>query len=213
MRRYGRCWVMNDSKASLKTQAGFTLIELLIAMAISAVLALLSYQAVHEVTQVKLLSDSKNERFSALQRAIWWMEQDFSQMAPRPVLDGLGSMRPSYLASENQVELTRIATYPSPYGESGLVRVGYVLEGTTLYRLVWPVLDRAPDTQPQKWVLLEGVNRFEIRQRDQNNQWQRFWPKTELDETPMKKLPGLVEIRLNYEGVGLIRRLFVGTDR
>ncbi|MBD3611728.1 MAG: type II secretion system minor pseudopilin GspJ [Hydrogenovibrio crunogenus] len=204
---------MSDSKITVKRQTGFTLIELLIAMAISAVLALLSYQAIHEVTQVKLTSDSKNERFSALQRAIWWMEQDFSQMAPRPVLDALGSMLPSYLASENQVELTRIATYPSPYGESGLVRVGYALEGETLYRLVWPVLDRAPDTQPQKWVLLEGVKRFEVRQQDQNRQWQRFWPQAELDETSMKKQPGLVEIRLDYEGVGLIRRLIVGADR
>ncbi|QBZ82241.1 Type II secretion system protein J [Hydrogenovibrio crunogenus] len=204
---------MSDSNTLIKRQAGFTLIELLVAMAIAAVLALLSYQAIHEVTQVKSTSDLKNERFSALQRAIWWMEQDFSQMVPRPVLDALGSKLPSYLAGENQVELTRIATYPSPYGESGLVRVGYVLEGQTLYRLVWPVLDRAPDTQPQKWVLLEGVNHFEVRQQDQNRQWQRFWPKAEIDETPMKKQPGLVEIRLDYEGVGMIRRLIVGVDR
>lgn len=204
---------MSNLPISLKPQAGFTLIELLIAMAISAVLALLSYQAIHEVTEVKSSSDAKNERFGALQRAVWWMEQDFSQMAPRPILDELGSMRPSYLAGENQVEFTRIATYPSPYGESGLVRVGYTLEGSTLYRLVWPVLDRAPDTQPQKWVLLEGVNRFQVRQRDQNKQWQRFWPKADLDEPSMKQQPGLVEIRLDYDGVGLIRRLIVGADR
>ncbi|PLA75570.1 type II secretion system protein GspJ [Hydrogenovibrio sp. SC-1] len=195
-------------------QAGFTLIELLVAMAISAILAILSYQAVNEVTQVKSRLEANNERFSALQRALWWMEQDFSQMTPRPVLDSLGSVLPSYQMQGQQVSLTRIATYPSPYGESGLVRVGYRLEGEVLYRRVWPVLDRAPDTQVQQWELLDGVKSFRIRQMDEKRQWQSYWPplRQETDGQPPPKLPGLVEIVLEYEGVGQVRRLIRGAD-
>jgi len=195
-------------------QAGFTLIELLVAMAISAILAVLSYQAVNEVTQVKSRLEANNERFSALQRALWWMEQDFSQMTPRPVLDSLGSVLPSYQMQDQQVSLTRIATYPSPYGESGLVRVGYRLEGEVLYRVVWPVLDRAPDTQVQQWELLDGVTAFQIHQMDEKQQWQSYWPplRQESDGQTAPKLPGLVEIVLEYDGVGQVRRLIRGAD-
>lgn len=205
---------MTETECHPHRQAGFTLIELLIAMAISAILAVLAYQAVNEVTQVKTRLDASNERFSALQRALWWMEQDFSQMTPRPVLDQLGSVLPSYRMQGQQVSFTRIATYPSPYGESGLVRVGYQLEGEVLYRLVWPVLDRAPDTQVQKWELLDGVTAFQIRQMDEKRQWQTYWPplRQETNGEQPPKLPGLVEIVLDYEGVGEVRRLIRGAD-
>lgn len=205
---------MKQPRSQRNRQAGFTLIELLVAMSISAILAVLSYQAVNEVTQVKSRLEANNERFSALQRALWWMEQDFSQMTPRPILDNLGSTLPSYQMQGQQVSLTRIATYPSPYGESGLVRVGYRLEGEVLYRLVWPVLDRAPDTQVQQWELLDGVTAFQIRQMDENQQWQPYWPplRQETEGKTVPKLPGLVEIVIEYEGVGEVRRLIRGAD-
>lgn len=193
----------------VKNQAGFTLIELLVAMSISAIIAVLAYQAVAEVTQVTQHTDEQTSRFSALQRAIWWMEQDFSQIAPRTVQDELGSSLPAYWVQPGRIELTRIALFPSPYGVSGLVRVGYGVEDKILYRLVWPVLDRAPNTEPQKIAVLSGVSQFEVRQLNAQKTWQANWPDGEQAAT---ELPGLVEIRLNYEGFGDVRRLILGVD-
>lgn len=216
-----------------QAQLGFTLIELLIALSISAVIAILSYQSISQVSQVKLQTQTHTEKFSSLQRTLWWMEQDFSQMVARSVQDTLGQNIPAYQARNNQVELTRIAVYPSPYGVSGLVRVGYALEEGTLYRIVWPVLDRAPDTEPKRLAVLEGVSDFHIRQLKQaqtpnasgnNNsgnsdnapsngtqtaEWLDDWPKSSKNLT---ELPGLVEIRFNYEGFGEVRRLVLGAD-
>lgn len=133
----------------------------------------------------------------------------FSQVAPRTVQDELGSSLPAYWVQPGRIELTRIALYPSPYGVSGLVRVGYGVEEKILYRLVWPVLDRAPNTQPQKIEVLSGVTQFEIRQLNAQKAWQINWPEGEQKPT---ELPGLVEIRFNYEGFGEVRRLILGVD-
>lgn len=193
-----------------RDQQGFTLIELLIAMAVSAVVAVLAYQAVDQVVTVKESSESSIERFQKVQRAIWWMEQDFTQMAPRTISDELGGTLPAYLNRSGQdVELTRIAIFPSPYGVSGLVRVGYLLEGETLYRLVWPVLDRAPDTEPLRLPILDKVVSFGVNQLSADGQWLSVWPQQQEQTT---LLPTLIEMRIEIEGLGEIRRLFPGVD-
>jgi general secretion pathway protein J len=190
-------------------QSGFTLIELLVAMAISAVIAVLAYQSIAEVTDVSQNLEGKSTEFADLQRAIWWIEQDFAQMAPRTVQDVLGSSLPAYWVQPDRVELTRIALYPSPYGISGLVRVAYSVDNKKLIRWVWPVLDRAPNTEPQKIEILDGVTQFEVRQLNAQKAWQTNWPEAEQSAT---ELPGLVEIRFNYAGFGDLRRLILGVD-
>lgn len=196
----------------MKRQAGFTLVEMLVALSISAVIAVMAYQSISEVTAVKTHTEKHSDAFSALQRAVWWMEQDFAQLAPRSVQDELGSRIPAYRNEINRVELTRLAAFPSPYGESGLVRVGYMLENETLFRLVWPVLDRAPDTQVQKWAVLEGVKGFSVRQMDAQKQWHDQWPIEVEGQDSLRMLPDLVEITLNLEGFGELKRFLVGVD-
>lgn len=200
---------LNRRSSELLCQSGFTVIELLVAMSISAIIAVLAYQSIAQVTQVTTRMDAKTADFAALQRAVWWMEQDFSQLTPRTVQDELGTNLPAYLVQPGRLEMTRIALYPSPYGISGLVRVGYQVEDKHLYRLVWPVLDRAPNTEPQKIDILSGVTQFEIRQLNAAKTWQNNWPE---EGQSALELPGLVEIRFNYEGFGEVRRLILGVD-
>ncbi len=191
-------------------QAGFTLIELLIAVAIASVIAVLSYQAIHQGVLIKENTDESVERFEAVQRTLWWMEQDFTQMAPRTVQDVLGSALPAFqLSYDYGAEMTRIAVYPSPYGVAGLVRIGYVLEDGVLYRQVWPVIDRAPDSEVERLPVLSDVARFDVRALNADNQWQEIWP--EADQ-PLTDLPKLIEVTLTLEDMGQIRRLFPGVD-
>lgn len=194
-----------------RQQGGFTLIELLIAMTVSAVIAVLAYQAVNQVVVVKAQTDSSVSRFEQIQRAVWWLEQDFTQLAPRSVTDENGAKLSAYQFDPYYgAQMTRIAEYPSPYGISGLVRVGYVLEDDTLYRVIWQVLDRAPDTQPEKLPVLERVKRFEVRQLDKNNQWKTSWPS---DPTKVSiELPRMIDILIELDDMGEIRRLLPGVD-
>lgn len=194
----------------MKRQAGFTLIELLIAVAISALIAVITYQAVNQAVTVKTVTDESVTRFESVQRAVWWMEQDFTQLAPRTVQDELGDAASAFLLTVDYgVEMTRIAVYPSPYGVAGLARVGYVLEGETLYRVAWPVLDRAPDSVAERMPILDKVKRFEIRALNANRQWQTVWPE---QEQALTDLPIMTEVVLELDDLGEIRRLFPGVD-
>lgn len=193
-----------------KRQAGFTLIELLIAMMIAAVIAVMAYQAISQVVGVKTHTDESGAQFDALQKAIWWLEQDLVQLAPRTVLDELGDVLPAmWVQADLVAEWSRFAAYPTPYGQAGLLRVGYVLEGESLYRLVWPVMDRAQDTQPKKIKLLSNVETFELRLLNAENQWQSLWPAM---DAPKAGLPKMIELTLSLKGMGQVRRLLTGVD-
>lgn len=212
-------------------QQGFTLIELLIALAVSAVIAALAYQAVNGMVKVQTGMQAHTERSAQVQRAFWWLEQDFIQMVPRAVLDGYGSSLPALqYRADLGVELTRAAQFATPNASGGLVRVGYVLQGDTLVRLVWPVLDRAPDTQPSKQVVLSGVKSMTVRflqnlpnASDSVEPWLALWPPTwtgdaantaELttSQAALTLLPTLVEVQIELDDLGLITRLFMGVD-
>lgn len=193
-------------------QAGFTLIELLIAIAVAAVIALLSYKSIDSAVRITQAYTQQTDEVAQLQRAVWWLEQDIMQMAPRPVLDELGSVMPAMILQSDRFEFTRIALYPTPHASGGLIRVAYVLEDQQLWRWVWRVLDRAPDSEPHKTLLLTQVNQFEIRLLDQKREWQNNWPVELVTTDQLTQLPGLVELNLNLEHVGDIRRLLLGVD-
>ncbi|AEG31767.1 type II secretion system minor pseudopilin GspJ [Thiomicrospira cyclica] len=190
-------------------QGGFTLIELLIAIAVSAVIALLAYQSITSAVRVNEAHQAQQSALNQLQRAIWWLEQDIMQMAPRPVLDELGSSLAAMQLQPNQLELTRIALYPTPVSSGGLVRVRYVLEDGQLVRLSWAVLDRAPDSQPRRQVLLDDVVDFKVRVLDSRQEWLEFWPA--IDQS-LETLPGLVEVELVLKKQGQLRRLLHGVE-
>lgn len=190
-------------------QSGFTLIELLIAIAVSAVIALLAYQSVDSAMRVTESHQAQQQKLTQLQRAIWWLEQDFMQMAPRPVLDELGSELAAMQLQPGRIEWTRIALYPSPVSSGGLVRVAYQVQDNRLERLSWSVLDRAPDSQPRTQILLEGVERLTVRVFGQEQAWFEFWPQP---NQPLEALPKLVEVELEIEKLGTVTRLLSGVD-
>ncbi len=196
--------------STLHKQSGFTLIELLIALSISAVISVIAYQSVSSVASLQSRTEQHAEQLQSLQRAMWWMEQDFIQLAPRTVQDGLGTVLPAFSYREDLgVELTRIAEFPTPYGSGGLLRVGYQLQEQVLYRLVWPVLDRAPDTQPVKTPVLQGVESFAVRLLNQQNSYVDSWPS---ESQALTALPKLTQVTLKLQDRGELSRLFMGAE-
>ncbi len=208
-----------------KRQQGFTLIELLIALAISAIISALAYQAINGVVKVQTNVNSHAERMAEIQRAVWWMEQDLIQLVPRGVQDGLGSTLSAYeYRADLGLEFTRIAELPTPRASGGLLRVGYQLKDDTLYRLTWPVIDRAPDSRPKKMAILTGVKRFELRMLNNKSQWVTSWP-LDVDlsglpsgliggESAPKKmpLPKMTEVTIELDDLGILKRLFMGVS-
>ena len=191
-------------------QQGFTLIELLVALGVSSVISVLAYQSINSMVNVKESVESHADESGKIQRIIWRMQQDLTQLAPRTIQDELGSVLPAFqYRQDTGLEFTRIAQFPTADSTGGLLRVGYQLQDGVLYRLTWPVLDRAQDTQPKRAKLFEKVTQFEVALLDQNKNWVNSWP---ADNQPQTDLPQLTQLTIESEDFGTITRLFMGVN-
>ncbi len=193
-------------------QAGFTLLELLVALGIFALLAAMSYSGLNSVMTAKAVTTQHAERLSQLQMAFLWLGRDIEQAANRSIRNEYAEVRPAMLGVETgryQLELTRTG-WRNPAGRtrSNLQRVAYGLRDGNLLRVYWNVLDRAQDTEPLESVLLEGVDKLELRFLNDKNTWQNSWPSSQLGGKASVTPPRAVEVTLETESEGRITRLF-----
>ena len=193
-------------------QKGFTLMELLVALAIFAVMATLAFGGLSEaVTQSERLEESQ-QRWTAVQRAVRIMENDFAQLRARPVRDILGQdYRPALEAARSGgLSLTRGGWLnPAQLPRAELQRVRYRLLDGRLLREHWPVLDRIGATQPAGEVLLADVRDFRVEflpaRGSARVAWSQFWPLP--GERSIERLPAGVRLTLTVPDLGQVVRL------
>ncbi len=191
-------------------RAGFTLLELMVAIAIFAVLGLLSSQMLNNMIRQNDIIDQRGERLIGLQRAMTIMQRDLSQIWSRSVREEFGD---NWLGSVDPdqtwpLEFTRTG-WRNPLGHqrSELQRVAYELRDTTLYRYYWNVLDRATDSEPLEQVLLEDVLALEFELLDGNGD---NWPQQGFSpgaSNPLLELAA-ISVRFELDGYGDITRLW-----
>ena len=193
---------------------GFTLFELMVAIAIFAILTALAYASLNNSIRNRETTAQNLAKLHDLQTAVRFLEQDFGQLAPRPVRDALGGPNHPALSADARnlytVMLTR-AGWSNTAGlqRPALQRVGYLIEGETLRRDSWTVLDATQSNEPVKRVLLKKVRRFALRFMDSAHQWQTQWPAASTPGPAGDRvLPMVVEVTLELEDWGIITRLF-----
>ena len=189
---------------------GFTLLEMLVALAVFAVIGVLSSQLLTQMVTTHGRTTERGERLTALQRAMHIMQRDIEQLAHRYVRDELGD--PGYeleVGGTTLVELTRVGWQnPLGSGRTELQRVAYVLEEGALYRVFWPVLDRAPDSEPVAQLLLPNVESAEFFAIDISGNEHAFWPLLgDLAQNPDNQLTAL-QFRINAPPYGDLERIW-----
>lgn len=184
---------------------GFTLVEMLVAVAIFAVASALAYGGLSTLVDARAQIDAGNERLGRLQFAIGLIERDIRSIADRSVRENYGSDRPVLDGQPGRVELTRFG-HANALGltRAELERVGYQLVDGELLRHRFAVLDRAPGSLPDDTVLLEDIERFELRYLAQDGRELRQWPPP---RDTGEALPRAIEVRIAGEAIGEIRRL------
>lgn len=165
----------------MRRSRGFTLVEVMVAVAIAAILAVMTFSAMREGLEHRELIKARAARLAAVQATMRSFVQDFSQIQPRPVREPLGQgYQPAVTgatAANPQVAFTR-GGWSNPVGNprSTLQRVRYVLSEGVLFREHWNVLDAQLQPDPVRRTMLDGVQDFQVTFMDDSRAWQATWP-------------------------------------
>jgi len=184
-------------------------------MAIFALLGVLALGGLSYTLDSARRGEAGLDELTRLQAAVAYLGRDLQQAAPRPVRDLLGGGLPAFLApGDDSLEFTRQG-WRNPLGapRSTLQRVGWRVEQGVLVRYHWNVLDRGHGAAPVRAVLLDGVQRLQVRLLDGERRWRVVWPQPSgNDAATLVALPLAVEATLELERWGTIRRLWALAD-
>ena len=191
--------------------SGFTLIEVIIAMAIFAILALLSYSGLHSVINSKTETEQELERLQELQMTMLTLSSDLQQLTPRDAHDSLGGKlhKLTTQSSDFIVEFTRSGwRNPANLQRSTLQRVAYQLSDDKLVRTYWPHIDRADDDTRVERTLISNIESLELTFLNEKKEWVNSWPSANaLTSNAPVDLPIAIEITLKMNDWGEIKRL------
>ena len=194
--------------------SGFTLIELLVALVIFGIFAVFAYAGLSRLLESRERLTEEQRVWQGLSQAFLRISDDVAHARSRPVRDAGGSdlrafvgrLYDSRALGEPSLELTRGGELS--YGgapRSDLRRVAYRLKEGRLVRITWPVLDRAPVTEPLEAPLLADVEIFELRFYGDSGQSVETWPTA----TSGPDVPRAMEVTLAVKGLGRFKRLFL----
>jgi general secretion pathway protein J len=216
---------------------GFTLLELLVAMFIAAVIFAMGYGAINQAVKNRSGLEEQQDELLALQTAVRTLEQDFLQLAQRPIRQPVGSSYlPALISNATGSSLSSSAsasgfssssssgtttsagalfaltragwTNPAGLQRPALQRVAYFFENGVLRREYWTVLDPTQSSQAVRKDLLTHLKSVSLRFMDQAKNWQPQWPPpNNANQNDLRNRPVAVEITLETEDWGKIVRV------
>ncbi len=190
-------------------QAAFTLIELLVSLAIFAILSVIAYQGLQIMLDARARIEAQAARMTELQGLFAILGRDLEQAVGRQIRDDFGDPQPALRGDGTHLELSRAGRRnPAAFQRSNLQRIAYLLAENQLLRRSWPMLDRAQGSGHQESVLADHIQGLEYRYLDQALQWQAQWPPGIPAGQQQAVLPRAIEVTLEVEGWGKIRRLY-----
>lgn len=165
----------------------------------------MAYRGLNGLLDARGQVRAQSEKWRALELFFARFDQDLQAVVARPIRDTGGLILPALMSGEQvapqaQIEFTRM----SMAGELGDTRrVGYRLKNNKLEFLIWPVLDRAPRTEPQVLEMLPDVAAFTLRYLDDNGVWREIWRREPTS------LPKAVEVQLTLSTQERLQRILI----
>jgi general secretion pathway protein J len=192
---------------------GFTLVEVLVALALFALVSLMGYRGLSALIDGQRHLQIRDEKWHTLDHCFILFRSDLDQASDRPVRNNSGveeeGMSVDFDAGGTLDALIAWTKTGSPnLGTPGAApqRVAWRLRNHQIERLSWETLDRGMRNQPQPTVILEKVERFEIRllgPAGPQQAWDNRWRKP-----AHAGLPRAVEVKIELEDGLLITRVF-----
>lgn len=197
---------------TIQNNRGFTLFELLVATSVFAIVSYMAYTGLMQVMDARAHIKQVENRLVELQMAFTHLSRDVQQLVNRPVRSEYGDVLPAFKGGElgdYRLELTRTGhRNPARTPRSLLQRIGYLLEDEKLYRVNWPVLDRAQQTEARRSLILEKTESIEIRFLGPEGEWTTSWPPVS-NQGSVSGFPSAVAIKIKLHDMGTIDRVFL----
>ena len=189
----------------LTRQRGFTLFEMVIAVSIFALMGVVAFGGLSQMTRTGESIANANERLSDLQFAVVYLNRDWTQVSTRAIRNQYGDEESNIIIAGNVITFTRsgwsnLLAQP----RSSLQRVQYLLDDNKLVRRHWRSLDQAAGEEPIQVVLLNDVESFEVEFQNAAGQPIEVWP---IEQGTNASTPILLAFRLELPGMGKITRL------
>jgi general secretion pathway protein J len=200
-------------QTNTKAQSGFTLIETLIALALLAIISLMSYQAIEVLIGADERSRAKQTGQAEMDRAWKIIQRDLMHIRNRPFRDGLGGIEAPYMTARSDfgVRFSRgngpmIATNPS-----GVRRVSYDLDDNQqLVRQSWGITESMRYSDGVSMVLLKDVDKILFEHSDGRSAFVPDWPP--LKRRKSDPLPKIIRVTITLNNGAETSRLFLGVS-
>jgi len=160
---------------------GFTLLEVLVAIAISAVIAVLGYRALAALSDSESRLAAEATRWRTLDLFFARLEGDMRQAIPRSARYG-DAREPAWAAQASDsagngaLAFSRAGPEFSLEPGSAGQRLGYRLRGGVVEVLYWSGYDRPRGVEPVAYALLSDVERFRLAYLTRTGVWANSWP-------------------------------------
>lgn len=180
---------------------GMTLIEVMVAIAIFALLGVISWHAVSGMADARERMNTEFARWRAIARFGQMVENDLAQIAPRMgTSTGTSPQSALVLSRSDTEEELRLTRFDSASG--GLQRRAYRLDKENLLLERIPLLNDS--IEPEKDVLLTGVKSLHWRFLVNGQEVTEWTPSASAPWA----LPGAVIMEMELADVGTVTRIF-----
>jgi general secretion pathway protein J len=184
---------------------GFTLFEMLIAVSIFAIIGVVAFGGLGQMTRTGQAVADANNRLSDLQFAVVYFSRDWTQVSTRKIRNQYGDEESNIIIDDGVITFTR-SGWSNLLGQkrSTLQRVQYLVIENQLIRRHWRSLDQGIAELPLQAVLLDDVESLEVEFLDAEEKPIRVWPgDSELDGGR----PIVLAFRLELTDIGEITRI------
>jgi general secretion pathway protein J len=190
---------------SYRRSGGFTLFEMLIAVSIFAIIGVLAFGGLGQMTRTGQAVADANNRLSDLQFAVVYFSRDWTQVSPRKIRNQYGDEESNIIIDDGVITFTR-SGWSNLLGQkrSTLQRVQYLVIENQLIRRHWRSLDQGIAELPLQAVLLDDVESLEVEFLDATEKAIRVWP---VDSDLDGGRPVVLAFRLDLTDIGEITRI------
>ena len=189
----------------MRSCRGFTLFEMVIAVSIFALMGVVAFGGLGQMTRTGQAVADANDRLSELQFAVVYFNRDWTQVSQRKIRNQYGDEESNVVIDDTGITFTR-SGWSNLLGHqrSTLQRVQYLLIDEQLVRRHWRSLDQGVGEKPLQTVLLDNIEAVEIEFQDALGQPIRNWPR---ESSSNAGDPIVLAIRMDLPDMGEITRL------